>query len=326
MRVHRGNGAIPDEASGCAVAIGNFDGVHRGHRAVIEAARARSASAGRLGVVTFEPHPREVLSPATAPLRLTPLRRKMTLLRELGIAHLFLLRFDQSLMAMPAQAFVERILVGRLQVRALAAGEAFRFGHRRQGDAAFLASVAATHGFAFDAVPPVVVDGLPCSSTRIREALRAGELLLANRLLGHPFQLSGIVREGERRGRTIGFPTANIALHSARQALPAIGVYVVRAGRCTPHGMVWYPGVANLGRRPTFDGDRLLLEVHLLDARVDLYGERLDVAFLEHLRGEERFSGIEALKAQIAKDCSAARRTHERLNARGTGPAAGAVG
>ncbi len=326
MRVHRGNGAIPVEASGCAVAIGNFDGVHRGHRAVIEAARARTAGAGRLGVVTFEPHPREVLSPAVAPLRLTPLRRKIALLRELGVDHLFLLRFDRSLMAMPAPAFVEDVLVGRLGIGALAAGQCFRFGNRRLGDAALLARAAEGHGFAFDAVPPVLVDNLPCSSTRIREALRAGELDLANRLLGHAFLLSGIVREGDRRGRTLGFPTANIALRGDRQALPANGVYVVRAGRCTSRGMVWYPGVANLGRRPTFDGDRLLLEVHLLDARVDLYGERLDVAFLEHLRGEERFSGIEALKAQIAKDCSAARRTHERLNARGTREGSGAVG
>ncbi|MEZ5865986.1 MAG: bifunctional riboflavin kinase/FAD synthetase [Geminicoccaceae bacterium] len=313
MRVHRGFAALPPEAVGCAVAIGNFDGVHLGHRAVIEAARGQATRAGGLGVVTFEPHPREVLSPATAPLRLAPLRRKIALLRDLGVDHLFLLRFDRALMAMPAPEFVERILVGRLGIRGLAAGEAFRFGHRRQGDAALLQEAAAAHDFAFAAVPPVMADGLPCSSTRIRAALAAGELALANRLLGYPFELTGIVRAGHQRGRTIGFPTANIAPPAERWALPAAGVYAVRAGRCTPAGKVWYPGIANLGRRPTFDGDRLLLEVHLLDVRLDLYGQRLDVAFLERLRGEVKFPGIEALKAQIVEDCSAARRIHERL-------------
>lgn len=315
MRVHRGFMALPPEAVGCAVAIGNFDGVHRGHRAVIEAARAQTSGREGLGVVTFEPHPREVLCPGAAPLRLAPLRRKIALLRDLGVDHLFVLRFDRALMAMPASAFVERILVGRLGIEGLAAGETFRFGHRRHGDATLLARAAEANGFTFKAVPPVIVDGLPCSSTRIRDALAAGELELANRLLGYPFLLSGIVRRGDQRGRTIGFPTANIAPATDRHALPATGVYAVRAGRCTPRGMVWYPGIANLGRRPTFDGDRLLLEVHLLDAQVDLYGQRLDVAFLERLRGEVKFPGIEALKAQITRDCSAARRIHERLNA-----------
>lgn len=313
MRVHRGCAALPPEAVGCAVAIGNFDGVHRGHRAVIEAARHQVAGPAGLGVVTFEPHPREVLSPATAPLRLAPLRRKIALLRDIGVEHLFLLRFDRALMAMPADEFIERILVDRLGIKGLAAGEAFRFGHRRQGDAALLGKAAAARGFTFAAVPPIMADGLPCSSTRIRAALTEGELALANRLLGYPFELTGIVREGHQRGRTIGFPTANIAPAAERWSLPAAGVYAVRAGRCTPAGKVWYPGIANLGRRPTFDGDRLLLEVHLLDVRLDLYGQRLDVAFLERLRGEVKFPGIEALQAQIAEDCSAARRIHEQL-------------
>ncbi len=310
MRVHRDLRRLPPEAKGCAVAIGNFDGVHRGHRAVVEAAREQAAGAAGLAVLTFEPHPKEVVNPATAPRRLTPLRRKVELLRELGCEHLILVRFDRSLMAMPAAAFVEDILVGQLAVSALTCGESFRFGHKRQGDVALLASVGAARGFAFRPMPPLLDTGSPCSSTRIRAALDAGDLDLANRLLGYPFTMSGLVRGGDRRGRTIGFPTANIAPNAERHALPARGVYAVRAGQRTGTGTVWYPGVANLGRRPTFDGDRVLLEVHLFDVQPTLYGERLDVAFLERLRGEAKFSGIDALKAQIARDCIDARRVH----------------
>ena len=310
MRVHRDLRRLPPEAEGCAVAIGNFDGVHRGHRAVVEAARELAAGAAGLAVLTFEPHPKEVVSPAAAPRRLTPLRRKIELLRELGCDRLFLVRFDQALMAMPAAEFAETFLVRRLGVRALTCGEGFRFGHKRQGDVALLAGVGAAHGFSFRPMPPLLDDGSPCSSTRIRAALDGGDLDVANRLLGYPFTISGLVRAGDQRGRTIGFPTANIAPNLERQALPAKGVYAVRAGHRTPTGTVWYPGVANLGRRPTFDGDRLLLEVHLFDVQPDLYGERLDVAFLERLRGEAKFSGIDALKAQIARDCNDARRVH----------------
>lgn len=310
MKVHRDLAQLAPTARGCAVAIGNFDGVHRGHRVVIEAAREHAARSNGLGVVTFEPHPKEVVAPATAPRRLTPLRRKIELLRELGVAHLFLLRFDRRLMAMPAAAFIDEVLVGRLAVTALACGDAFRFGHRRQGDVALLAAAAARHGFAFRAVPPLLDDGRACSSTRIREALDAGDLATANRLLGYPFTTSGIVRGGDRRGRTIGFPTANLVPDPTRRALPAIGVYAVRAGVHGPGGVAWHPAIANLGRRPTFDGVRLLLEVHLFDAHLDLYDRRLDVAFLERLRGEAKFAGIEELRAQIARDCDEARRVH----------------
>ncbi len=310
MRVHRALQSLPATARGAAVAIGNFDGVHRGHRAVIEAARRLTGDDLPLAVLTFEPHPKEVVNPATAPKRLTPLRRKVELLRELGCAHLFLLRFDRALMAMPADRFVDDILVGGLGVAALACGESFRFGNKRQGDTACLAAAARRHGFAFRAVPPLLDDGAPCSSTRIRGALDAGDLATANRLLGYPFTSSGVVRRGDRRGRTIGFPTANLAPDPDRHALPANGVYAVRAGLRAAGGTVWHPGVANLGRRPTFHGDRLLLEVHLFDTQLDLYGQRLDVAFLERLRGEMKFPGIDALRTQIASDCAHARRLH----------------
>jgi riboflavin kinase/FMN adenylyltransferase len=308
MIVHRDLRQLPPGARGCAVAIGNFDGVHRGHRAVIEAARRLTAGARPVAVLTFEPHPKEVVSPATAPLRLTPTRRKIELLRELGCAHLFLLRFDQALMAMPAEAFVETILVQSLDIRALTSGDSFRFGHKRQGDAALLAAAGARHGFDYAAISPLLDDGAACSSTRIRAALRDGDIATANRLLGYAFTYSGLVQSGDRRGRTIGFPTANLLPATDRHALPANGVYAVRARRRTAAGTCWHPGVANLGRRPTFGGDRTLLEVHLFDAELDLYGQRLNVAFVERLRGETSFSGIDALKAQIARDCEDARR------------------
>lgn len=308
MRVHRDLRNVPPEAKGCAVAIGNFDGVHLGHRAVIERARRHAVDAARLGVLTFEPHPKEVVSPATAPLRLTPLRRKIELLRELGVNHLFLPRFDRALMAMPAESFVKDILVDGLGIEALCSGEGFRFGHRRQGDAAFLAGEGERLGFRFEAVPPLLDEGLPCSSTRIRAALDKGDLATASRLLGYPFAITGIVRHGDQRGRTIGFPTANIAPATTRHALPAKGVYAVRVGLRRAQGMVWHAGVANLGRRPTFDGGRLLLEAHLFNVTLDLYGQRLDVVFLERIRDEMTFDGIEALKAQIGRDCLEARR------------------
>jgi len=310
MNVHRDLRQLPPEARGCAVAIGNFDGVHRGHRTVIEAARGLAAGGRPLAVLTFEPHPKEVVTPATAPRRLTPMRRKIELLRELGCAHLFLLRFDRALMAMSADAFVAEILVRRLGIGALTSGESFRFGHKRQGDAALLAAAGARHGFDYAAIPPLLDDGAPCSSTRIRHALGEGDLPTANRLLGYPFSYSGLVQAGDQRGRTIGFPTANLVPAAGRHALPANGVYAVRAGWRTADGVRWYPGVANLGRRPTFGGGRVLLEVHLFDVQLDLYGQRLDVAFLERLRGETTFSGPDALEAQIGRDCRDARRVH----------------
>jgi len=310
MNVHRDLRQLPPEARGCAVAIGNFDGVHRGHRTVIEAARGLAAGGRPLAVLTFEPHPKEVVTPATAPRRLTPMRRKIELLRELGCAHLFLLRFDRGLMAMSADAFVEQILIRGLGIGALTSGESFRFGHKRQGDAARLAAAGAHHGFDYAAIPPLLDDGAPCSSTRIRAALGEGDLETANRLLGYPFSYSGLVQGGDQRGRTIGFPTANLVPASGRHALPANGVYAVRAGWRRADGVAWYPAVANLGRRPTFGGGRVLLEVHLFDVQLDLYGQRLDVAFLQRLRGETTFSGAAALEAQIARDCRDARRVH----------------
>lgn len=306
MRVHRRFASLPATARGAAVAIGNFDGVHRGHRAVVEAAADLAGAGGApLGVVTFEPHPREVVSPGEIVPRLTDFSAKAELLGRLGVRELFVLPFDRTLMQLPAEDFVRTILLERLGVSALAAGQNFRFGHRRQGDVATLDDLAVRLGFAFCSVA-AVQDGGPVSSSRIRSLLTDGDVAGAAALLGHPHVVDGIVREGDRRGRLLGFPTANVHPLDARLVLPAAGVYAVRVAQGRGPDTPWRPGVANLGRRPTFDGRTLLLEVHLLDGGGDLYGQRLRVAFVERLRDERRFAGIDELKAQIARDCRAA--------------------
>jgi riboflavin kinase/FMN adenylyltransferase len=306
MRVHRRFASLPAAARGAAVAIGNFDGVHRGHRAVVETAAGMAAKAGtRLGVVTFEPHPREVVSPGEIVPRLTGFTRKAGLLSELGVEELLVLPFSRAMMELSPEAFVRGVLVDRLGVRALAAGENFRFGHRRQGDVGTLAELGRRFGFAFASVP-AVQDAGAVSSSRIRALLGDGDVAAAEALLGHPHAIDGIVRQGDRRGRLLGFPTANVHPLDPRLVLPAIGVYAVRVLRCADSAGGWLPGVANLGRRPTFDGRTLLLEVHLLDGGRDLYGERLRVAFVDRLRGERKFAGIDELKDQIGRDCRSA--------------------
>jgi riboflavin kinase/FMN adenylyltransferase len=311
MRVFRRVDALPAAARGASVAMGNFDGLHRGHRAVVDVARSAALQRGApLALLTFEPHPRELLTPGAAPRRLTPFRRKVELAADLGCAFVVALPFESALMRLAPDEFASRVLVGRLAVGAVAVGRDFRFGHKRSGDFATLAALGREHGFAVAGVPPVEIDGTVCSSTAIRTLLADGEIAAANGLLGYPYEIDGIVRPGEQRGRALGFPTANLHPTARRQMLPAIGVYAVRAGLAGEQATVWHPAVANLGRRPTFDGRTLLLEVHLLDGRHELYGRRLKVAFLERLRGEERFAGIDELKAQIARDCAAARRVH----------------
>ncbi|MCX8099946.1 MAG: bifunctional riboflavin kinase/FAD synthetase [Geminicoccaceae bacterium] len=310
MRVVRRFAVLPAAARGAAVAIGNFDGVHLGHRAVLQAAQraARALGAG-WGVVTFEPHPREVLSPEQAPPRLTPFRRKAGLLRALGVELLVVLPFDRALAARSPEAFVGEILLERLGVRAIATGTDFRFGHRRAGDVALLAALGRSRGIAVEAVAPVELGGERCSSSAIRAHLERGRVAEAARLLGRPHTIDGRVRPGARRGRQLGFPTANLEL-PPRLAAPADGVYAVLvrlAGEPAGRG---HPGIANLGWRPTFDGTRRLLEVHLLDGRFELYGKKLEVDFLERLREERRFDGPEALARQIAIDCEAARLVH----------------
>ncbi|MCL6608791.1 MAG: bifunctional riboflavin kinase/FAD synthetase [Geminicoccaceae bacterium] len=309
MRVVRRFAVLPAAARGAVLAIGNFDGVHLGHRAVLEAARRRATAEGSLwGALTFEPHPRELLSPESAPARLTPFALKAALIRALGADLLIVLPFDHALAALAPEAFVAEVLAARIGARAVATGVDFRFGHRRAGDVATLARAGARHGIAVEAVEPVEVEGERCSSTAVRTHLEAGRVDRAARLLGRPHEVAGLVRPGDRRGRTLGFPTANLAPRPARVQLPGAGVYAVTARIAGEPGGRWHPAVANLGRRPTFDGEGLRLEVHLLDGEHALYGRRLAVRFLERLREERRFASPAELVEQIARDCAAARR------------------
>ena len=316
MLIHRDHAGLPAAARGASVAIGNFDGVHRGHREVIRVAAGHARALGRpLGVVTFEPHPREVLNPATAPARLTPLRRKAELLRGLGVDHLYVCRCDAALLAMSAEAFVTDRLLGQLDVAAVTTGRDFRFGHRRQADTDLLDAMLAPLGRPTTAVAPVTADGATCSSTAIRQALADGEIEHANALLGYPFEFEGIVRGGDRRGRELGFPTANVHPLDPRPVFPAVGIYAVDALVRETAGWRRHPAAAYFGRRPTFDGQSLILEVHLLEGGGDLYGRRLRVAFHRRLRGDRSFTDIDELKAQIARDCAAARAFHAPIPA-----------
>jgi riboflavin kinase/FMN adenylyltransferase len=306
MQIHRGYWSLPQAALHGVVAIGNFDGVHRGHRTLIEAAGtlAREMRAP-LGVITFEPHPREVLTPDRAPPRLTPFRVKARLLAELGVAHLFALPFNEHLMTKSPEQFVHDVLAGGLGIRHAVVGFDFRFGHKRAGNAELLAELGAEYGFGSTRIEPVAWRGEVCSSSRVREAVACGDVSLARDLLGHPFLVEGRVVAGDRRGRELGYPTAN--LRPGRRGLwPANGIYAVRAtwDLRTP---VWHDAVASLGIRPTFGGGDPLLEVHLFGREVDLYGRRLCCAFIERLRAEQTFATVDALKAQMSEDSAAAR-------------------
>ena len=306
MRIFRHARAAASER-GAVLAIGNFDGVHLGHQTVIAEARARARAAGaRFAVLTFEPHPRSVFQPGTAPFRLTPFRDKARGLAELGVETLIAHHFDLAFAQKSADDFVRDILVGGLGARHVVVGYDFVFGNRRRGTPASLRELGATNGFGVSVVDPVSSgSGATYSSTRIRELLVEGRPREAAELLGRAWEIDGRVMTGDRIGRTIGFPTANLALRDYLR--PAPGVYAVRAGITEAGTTRWFPAAANLGWRPTVGGRDLRLEVHLLDWQGDLYGRRLRVAFVEHLRPETKFNGLDELKAQIAVDCGRAR-------------------
>lgn len=290
---------------GAVVALGNFDGVHLGHRAVIEAASAEAARLGApAGVLTFEPHPRQLFRPDDPPFRLTPFRIKARLAGELGLDVLYALTFDRPFSELSADAFINEVLVGGFGVRHVVAGRDFSFGHRRQGSMALLEARGRELGFGVSAPEAVLRDGAPVSSSRIRTLLTEGDPAAAARLLGRPWEIEGRVEHGDQRGRTIGFPTANVAL--GEYLRPATGVYAIEARLDEPGSPAW-KGVANFGRRPTVDGTSLWLEVHLFDYTGDLYGRHLRVALREYLRGERKFDGLAALRAQIAQDAAQAR-------------------
>lgn len=308
MRLIRHCGELHPDNRGCVVALGNFDGVHLGHQAVILTAKHIAESLGAPhAVMTFEPHPRALFNPAQAPFRLTPFRVKARLIEALGITLLLQQHFDAEFAGISAHDFVTEVLVGCLAARHVVVGYDYVFGKGRQGTGAFLQQMAGELGFGVTVVPPAVApSGEVYSSTKVREALVAGRSGTAARLLGHYWEIESRVEHGDARGRTIGFPTANLRLGEYQH--PAAGVYAVRAGIDQGGATVWHDGVANFGRRPTFDKADELLEVHLLDCDEDLYGRHLRVALVEHIRPERRFTGVDQLKIQIAADVGEARR------------------
>lgn len=288
------------------LALGVFDGVHIGHQAVIErAVRAAKEQGGLAGLLTFDPHPIRVIAPAKAPaLLLETLDHKAKIVGDLGVGLFIPLKFDATFAAMDASEFIERLTMA--PVRTIAVGEDWRFGHNRSGDIPFLMREAEKRGFHLEAVPPVMFDGDRVSSTRIRQAIHDGNLDDAARMLGRPYSVSGTVIHGDHLGRTLGFPTANLATKDLQ--LPPDGVW---AARVSSNGGKPWNGVANLGIRPTVGGEKRVLEVHLFGFTGDLYGRNLEVRFEKHLRPETKFPSLDALRLQIEKDAIAAREALE---------------
>lgn len=289
---------------GSVVAVGAFDGLHRGHQALLSEVRERARALGCVPmVVSFEPLPRTFFSKEPVP-RLSSVREKLQGFAAAGIKQTLLLRFNQALTSMSAEDFVRQVLVERLAAREVWVGGDFRFGHKRGGDVALLERMGPECGFVARTMPPVLLDGARVSATRVRSLLAAGEFAGATPLLGRPFVMEGKVEYGQQLGRTLGFPTANI--HLRDRASPIQGIFAVRVGlgesECS------WPGVASLGVRPTVNQvDEPLLEVHLFDFDGDLYGQRMAVEFVAKLRDELKFDGLDALTAQMNLDARKAR-------------------
>ncbi|HML07461.1 MAG TPA: bifunctional riboflavin kinase/FAD synthetase [Xanthobacteraceae bacterium] len=299
----------PDDAlRGAVLAIGNFDGVHRGHRTVIAAARARAARLGRpAAALTFEPHPRTFFIPQQALFRLTDEAAKLRLLAATGLDGAIVLTFDAALANLSAQEFISGVLVGRFALSGAVIGFNFHFGKGRAGSPTLLAAEGERYGFSVDVVPPFTDGGQPISSGPIREALIAGRVEEAASALGYPWFVSGTVVHGDKRGRELGFPTANIRPDPSCRLHH--GIYAVRAqveGRR-------YDGVASFGRRPMFDNGSVLLEVFLFEFSDDLYGRSIDVAFIGWIREEQMFDSVADLARRIAQDVDAARQILARI-------------
>jgi riboflavin kinase/FMN adenylyltransferase len=292
---------------GCIATVGNFDGVHLGHQVVLQqlTAKAKDLQLPTV-VIIFEPQPQEFLAPNTAPARLTRLREKLIAMRRFGIERVLCLRFDAQFAALSADAFIQQILLKGLGVRHLIVGDDFHFGQKRQGNFATLLKAGKQYGFTIESQHTFILGFERVSSTRIRQVLEQGNMQSVTELLGRSYTLCGRIRYGQQRGRSIGFPTANIFLH--RPVSPLNGVFAVYL-----HGVTEKPlaGVANLGKRPTIGGNLLLLEVHLFDFNKTIYGYSVEVEFVRKLRDEQRFASFEALKQQIEIDARLARAVFE---------------
>lgn len=303
MRIVRGLPPVPPEASASAVALGVFDGVHLGHRAILGLAVARAAAGEMRSIAcTFDPHPMEILQPGRAPLPITTLDERLALIEGCGLDVAVVLPFTRELAAMEPEAFVKDVLVTRLGARDVVVGFNHRFGRGARGDAEMLRSLGERLGFRTHVAEPLMVDGVAVSSTEIRAALQRGDLPVAVRLLGRAYTLSGTIAHGAGRGRTLGFPTANLV--PTRPVLVAAGVYACMAevaGRKER-------AVVNVGIRPTFGETTLAVEAYLLDFAADLYGQTMTLTFVSRIREERRFPSVDALTAQIEADAAEARR------------------
>ena len=302
MELIRGIHNITAVHRGCVLTIGNFDGVHLGHQEVLNGLKLRAKELGLAStVMTFEPLPQELFKGKQAPARLSRLREKLRLLGDYNIERLLCIRFDRKFAAITAPDFIEQLLVKKLGVKFLVVGDDFRFGHGRSGDYEMLVAAGQKFGFEVVSTQSLKVSNFRVSSTLIREKLAAGDIEQAQQMLGHPYIISGRVRHGDKKGRTIGFPTANIALE--RKVSPLHGVYAVEVAL---HGKN-FSGVANIGQRPTVNGSRMQLEIHLFDFQGDIYGEAIDTQVMHKIRDEFKFESFEQLKQQIARDVLAAK-------------------
>jgi len=311
LQVFPGSAALDRPLQSPVVTIGNFDGVHRGHRAIMETVVSRArALAGEAVVYTFEPHPRRVLQPERAPGLLATLDQKLERLEELGVDVVIVEPFDREFAAMPPEHFVRECVHRRLRPVEVYVGYDFRFGRDREGSMRLLTELGPHLGFSVTIIPEITVEGQDVNSTRIRRLLEEGRVEEVSALLDRPYTVRGQVVQGDRRGREIGFPTANLALEN--EILPAAGVYggeVRFLDGSTPPAGARFGAVTNVGRRPTFGPDgALVAEAHLLDFEGECYGRRMELSFRFRLRAEQRFSGLEALRAQIARDVEEGRR------------------
>ena len=303
MKLIRRKAAVRDPKPIIAT-IGNFDGMHLGHQAIMERMKALAEEHNALTcVITFDPLPAEMFSKEKAPARLHGMRDRLLNIKSCGIDQCLLLTFNESFHTLSAKAFIEEVLLCNLNLHTLIVGDDFRFGNQRTGDFNTLKEAGVNHSFDVEDTPTVTLGGERISSTRVRKALEDRNLDIAQELLGRPYLISGRVVHGEKVGTQLGFPTANIALK--KQVPPLTGVFAVIA-KCEKTQQTWH-AVANLGKRPTVNGLSLLLEVHMLDAKEELYGKHLSIEFVHFIRGEIKFPSLEELKAQIARDADSAR-------------------